>query len=322
MFIKDLFSYPTVAELTAQINHEVPEATASYSDSFVTVKKGGSRQPLYIICGSGGSAFTFQKFANMLAPDQPVYSLQQPSGSMALENTPLTIEGIASKYLNDIETNNPVGPYALSGHCTGGIIAFEIVRQLREKGKKVSFLGIFDTILNVPEKIIQPRFANGYKLPYYFKKAISKIYNKLHFELFLLIKHPVHAFRYKRKYLDKILSFTGLKKNRSTDNFMDTFYKVTAIYENAAAVYKLQPYDGKILIFYAKEPYYSFQDHDNNINYKKMIVDDKTKDQWKKFAKNVTYFETEGQHTQMFNPDYCSSFAKQLQQALLESAES
>ena len=39
----------------------------------------------------------------------------------------------------------PSGPYLLSGHCYGGIVAFELARQLTELGETVDLLALIDT---------------------------------------------------------------------------------------------------------------------------------------------------------------------------------
>ncbi|MCK5129645.1 MAG: amino acid adenylation domain-containing protein [Clostridiales bacterium] len=57
----------------------------------------------------------------------------------------LTIEEIASSYVMQIlDVCN--GPYNIAGWCIGGTIAFEIVRQLENKGKKINSLIIMDAI--------------------------------------------------------------------------------------------------------------------------------------------------------------------------------
>ena len=55
------------------------------------------------------------------------------------------IEDIAAHYIASIMQQNPDGPYALAGYSFGGIIAFEMARQLQDMGKEVKMLAMFDT---------------------------------------------------------------------------------------------------------------------------------------------------------------------------------
>jgi thioesterase domain-containing protein len=48
----------------------------------------------------------------------------------------------------------PQGPYRLAGYSSGGIVAFEMARQLRARGHAVAFLGIFDQGPGEPEPTI------------------------------------------------------------------------------------------------------------------------------------------------------------------------
>src|SRR6202012_179982 len=120
----------------------------------------------------------------------PVYGLQQPNDISELEGLPNTIESIAEIYVNEIVTSNPEGPYALSGHCIGGIIAFEMAKQLEAMNKKVSMLAMLDTVVSEKHKVEPGTFKNLYHLPYIAKKTVSNILTKVKFEVFLLTKYP------------------------------------------------------------------------------------------------------------------------------------
>ena len=50
-------------------------------------------------------------------------------------------------YLDVMLEHQPTGPFRLAGVSFGGMLAFEIARQLRDRHHEVVFLGIFDTIL-------------------------------------------------------------------------------------------------------------------------------------------------------------------------------
>jgi thioesterase domain-containing protein len=53
---------------------------------------------------------------------------------------------MAAEYVKAVKARQPRGPYRLCGYSFGGLVAFEMARQLKESGEEVSFLGLFDAI--------------------------------------------------------------------------------------------------------------------------------------------------------------------------------
>jgi thioesterase domain-containing protein len=76
--------------------------------------------------------------AQYLDPDQPFYALQ-PHGFDG-GKIPGTIEAMAASYLDTVQGVQPEGPYLLGGVCNGGIIAFEMARQLEARGHVVALV--------------------------------------------------------------------------------------------------------------------------------------------------------------------------------------
>ena len=58
---------------------------------------------------------------------------------------PQTVEAIAANRLQAVRAARPHGPYALGGHCNGGLIALEMARQLRAEGERVEAVVMIDT---------------------------------------------------------------------------------------------------------------------------------------------------------------------------------
>lgn len=59
---------------------------------------------------------------------------------------PNGVEALAAHYLADMRRVQPVGPYHLVGHSRGGVIAWEMARQLGESGAEVGLLCLIDTL--------------------------------------------------------------------------------------------------------------------------------------------------------------------------------
>jgi thioesterase domain-containing protein len=85
----------------------------------------------------------------------------QSLGLEAGENPHKTVEEMAGYYLRDIQAFQPEGPYLLGGQCFGGLVAFEMARQLKDQGEEVALLAIIDT--EIPPRKGKGLFANGHQ---------------------------------------------------------------------------------------------------------------------------------------------------------------
>jgi len=102
----------------------------------------GGGTPLFCIHGAGGyAALDYKDLAASLPEDQPVYGFSLP----ALEQF-LTVEQLASIYLQEVRKIQQHGPYQLCGYSFGGLVAYEMARMLLDEGNHVSLLALFDTI--------------------------------------------------------------------------------------------------------------------------------------------------------------------------------
>ncbi|CAN5680226.1 hypothetical protein BH11BAC3_BH11BAC3_10300 [soil metagenome] len=326
--IKYFFVYPTIEALAGYLrslsNKDAGDVIVGgfqrdtkwsyhHSSSIVPIKAGSSKTPLYIVCGGGGTVFTFEKFAYMLDDDQPVYGFQQPSDIEELEKFPGTIETIAERYVAEMLVVDPTGPYALSGHCIGGVIALEMARILQGMGKKIKLLAMFDVILPANKPVIRPAVNNLFLIPEKLKKVWRKFTLKVDFETFLLTRHSkddlVYKFNSFKSLINKVVPF------QKEDVELMVFRKFEEKFELAYENYNVHKYSGDILVFYAKD-HYRFLDKNRDIRFKKYSLEDSIKNRWVQFGDNVKIFEIEGGHSTMFEPFYSKGFAGLLQKYL------
>lgn len=52
---------------------------------------------------------------------------------------------MAAFYVEALLAHQPEGPYLLGGHSFGGVVSYEIARQLKERGREVAFLVLLDS---------------------------------------------------------------------------------------------------------------------------------------------------------------------------------
>jgi thioesterase domain-containing protein len=114
------------------------------------VQAGGSRPPIFFAHGDveyGG--LYCHNLARHLGPDQPLYAVT-PHG---LDGGPLpwSIETMAAERIEALKAIQPTGPYRLGGLCNGGVLAYEMARQLQSQGEAVEALLLVDSrAVNAP----------------------------------------------------------------------------------------------------------------------------------------------------------------------------
>lgn len=141
---------PTIATLARIIDNNLELA----SPLVVCLQSEGSKCPLFLIHAGGGYVFFYRALASRLGPDRPVYGVRAETKLDKLGHPFVhskSIEDLATRYITEIKTVQPKGPYALGGGCLGGVIAFEMARQLQSQGEEISgSVLLFDAFVNNP----------------------------------------------------------------------------------------------------------------------------------------------------------------------------
>jgi oxalate---CoA ligase len=113
--------------------------------SLVPLRAIGSKPPLFLMHAHGGNVLEYHALANLLESDQPVYALQA-RGLDGNVPTDLTLEKMASAYLEELRSFQPEGPYFLAGFCFGGLLALEAAQQLKAAGQEVALLVLIQSM--------------------------------------------------------------------------------------------------------------------------------------------------------------------------------
>jgi len=269
-------------------------------DSLVPIKPKGSKMPLYMVHGAGLNVLLFNTLAMGMSAEQPVYGLQA-KGLNGIDEPLGRIEDIATHYIDAIMVQNPDGPYALAGYSFGGIIAFEMARQLEALGKEVKLLAMFDTY--------------AYRSTHYDPMSV-KLVKKGRF----LIKQILYTFKFtngfkytinerstniKRKI---IRAYWKLRygKNQTRTGIFGYSNKVDEMNEYAEKHYQLKPYNIAVDVFRAEN--------------RTFYMDDAEFLGWKPYAlKGVNIHNIPGEHNTIFRPPNDKIFANILQKCLDEA---
>ncbi|HEU4768417.1 MAG TPA: amino acid adenylation domain-containing protein, partial [Pyrinomonadaceae bacterium] len=131
-----IFTAPTIESLALLLRREVE------SGPLVAMQPRGSLPPVFFVHPAGGSVVGYFGLARALGDDRPFYAL---AGS--LDRAPgTTIQAMAETYVEVVREIKPDGPYLLGGWSTGGVVAFEMARQLQSRGENVSLVALLDPV--------------------------------------------------------------------------------------------------------------------------------------------------------------------------------
>jgi thioesterase domain-containing protein len=106
----------------------------------------------------GGDALRFAELSRRLGDDQPFYALEAV-GLHDRQPPHATIEAMAEYYLEAVRAAQPRGPYYLGGYCLGGVVAFEMARQLAARGEHAALVAIFEGHAPARSRVGQPRWT-------------------------------------------------------------------------------------------------------------------------------------------------------------------
>ena len=135
-----IFEAPTVADQAALLRDALlPAAPAPV----VTLCAGGGR-PLFCVPAVDGYPFVYLPLSRRLAGERPLHVLQFPG--LDGVGAPLDgVEALAAELVGRMRGVQPHGPYELLGHSFGGMVAWEMTRQLQAAGERVALLALCDS---------------------------------------------------------------------------------------------------------------------------------------------------------------------------------
>jgi amino acid adenylation domain-containing protein len=137
-----IYQYPTIKQLASIISSGNRQPSWY---SLVPIQTQGLRPPLFAV-----HTITLQDLPRHLGKDQPLYFLRY---GMAAEHNdhPIklpALEELACHYIKELQQVQPEGPYYLAGFSFGGVIAYEMARQLQANGHEVNLVALLDTYLD------------------------------------------------------------------------------------------------------------------------------------------------------------------------------
>ena len=150
LLLSDILRHSTLQAMASFIE----ENTAAETDNDTTTMEEkwtplvplsikGKHSPLYCVAGIGGHCMELKQLGDELE-DIPFYGLET-RGVVEGHQPHETIEAQATEHIEAIRAVQPKGPYYLSGYSIGGVVAFEMAKQLVSQGEEIAWLGLIDT---------------------------------------------------------------------------------------------------------------------------------------------------------------------------------
>jgi amino acid adenylation domain-containing protein len=138
--ITALFQSPTVAALAELLQGQRQDGAMG---SLVPIRATGPLPALFCV-HADGSVFIYRGFASYLDARIPIFGLQAYGLSNPKHPPYRHVDEMASHYIREMRAVQPRGPYHLCAFSAGGLIIFEMARQLEAAGEKTAFLGLLD----------------------------------------------------------------------------------------------------------------------------------------------------------------------------------
>jgi thioesterase domain-containing protein len=109
----------------------------------VLIRPGAHVPAVFLVHDGFGETLVYRNLAMRLDAGVAVYGLAPvASADAAMPHT--RIEEIAAAYVASLRRVQAHGPYLLGGLCAGGVIAFEMARQLQRDGERIGMLALMD----------------------------------------------------------------------------------------------------------------------------------------------------------------------------------
>lgn len=279
-----LFTSPTIRKLSEL--YERP-ASEEHWNPIVPLKTTGTNKALYFAHGISGNVFKYHALAQRLESDQPGYGLQ--AFGLNGKDVPFReMSAMAAYHVKELRAFQPEGPYLLAGGSFGGYLAFEMARQLKKAGQEVPLVLLFDIDAGKKSDFLP---AGMKQLVHAQLKAERMV--KRAFELAMADREERNKYFEARKKMQQRNNDieSWLEKHKMTEMIGQEsaayFRRIEESCHDALMQYKIQPYDGDILLIRAKNGFFN-NEYNEDLG-------------WSNFIQGNVYMEmVNGDHNSIF----------------------
>ena len=300
--LSTLFEARTIGALAALIRKareaDPSQKTSVASPALVPIRPGvGAGTPLFLIHDVGGSVLRYEHLARHLSGDQAIYAIE--SRGLSAQPVDYSVEEMARHYIEQIRERQPHGPYFVVGHSFGGLVTYEIARQMAALSEPMGLVGLLDTYqrsVTDDDALLQAEPIKAGKLT-----LLKRLAKDIRFLVWG--EDRIGYLQERRTYLNAWLHKTlyrTLYKNSSRLGWkMPAFLKdVMEANWIASDYFSPQPYDGTVVLFRC-------------LNRIDTDPPDSTR-LWQRLAKKVVILEVPGDHNTMLKEPGVKILAEQI----------
>jgi aspartate racemase len=145
----DLLNFPTISKLALRLGSREEFAY----ECLVPIQENRGAPTLFCTHVRGGQVIFYKKLAKYL-PKMAIYGLE-PVGANGNADPLRSFEEMAARYIEEMRSFQPQGPYHIAGYCTGAALAFEIAQQLHQVEEDVGQVILIDPTFS--EKVLKAK---------------------------------------------------------------------------------------------------------------------------------------------------------------------
>jgi thioesterase domain-containing protein len=277
---------PTIARLAAHLRASTPETT-----SIVTLQADGDAPPLYLLPLHIHGALHYRHLIALLGQERPLYGL--PGFEVIRSDGRLpTVEALATSYVDTLLRFQPKGPYYLCGTSIAGLLAYEMGRQLYERGIQDVTIILLDTYgPDYPQRLPIHQALSQLIFPAH--RPVTPLGTRLNDSGIYWLQRTWTAWKTYRSQRQGLYSEDG-------DN-QDPNYDSTAISEQLAVMTSAyfarpRPYNGQVVLFRAQQQPWIAR-YDRTLG-------------WQKFVQTpVQVIDVRGEHLSILKRYYAKNLA-------------
>ena len=276
--LADFYRHPTIARLAAHLDHIDPDKPVP---SLEEIQSDGTR-PL-LVCVP--SLFDLSRH---LGADQPFYGASRLCLEAMLD-TKTPLEQIAANYVAELKGIQRNGPYFIAGHSFGGVVAYEIARQLADAGNPIGLLVLIDPDPPRPFPVDTYRFT------------------RFAFHLAKLLKLPFaekkrHLLQNLQNIANRSLPVTMVSEH---EKWMREYYRKTG---DLHQTYHPKPFHGNAVMFLSTDVHWRFHPKSDPRNHWSKMIPGK-----------LEVFDTPGNHESVVFEPHIQGLAKKIKDCLTEA---
>ena len=238
--LSSLFRAATIADIAGALQG----SKSLQASTIVPIQPLGRKRPFFCVHPAGGLVQSYFALAACLGTTQPFYGFEAVGIADAIPHA--QIEDMAARYIEDMQSLQPNGPYIIGGWSFGGLVAFEMAQQLRQDAHDISLLAMFDTAVpHISEAELRRRdeLTDAQFLETILSEHIPELAETLS------RKNPL-------EWMESIVQLAKETELLPAEFDLQAVARLITVHranERAMAKYRVKPYQGKIALFATTE---------------------------------------------------------------------